>query len=169
MTAAPVVGFPIPPGDEGVDMTVAAVWGLIDAGQSDPRLGRVTRVAIDDAFNVFVALDGIFRYGKNAMRFQRDPLGIDTARTLTAILDEIEINGFALGDCVHRAILIASMVKAAGLAPFLVVVGSTPNGRFEHIAAGAIIPGVGLYPLDPQETTKPGTLPPHRRRKIYRP
>jgi len=173
MTAAPSVRFGIPLGDEGVDMTVAAVWGLIDAGQSDPRLGRLTRGAIEESErgesrDVFEALTGIFRFGKNAMRFQRDQPGIDTARTLSAILDDIERDGFALGDCVHRAILIASMVKSAGLAPFLVVVGSTPHGRFEHIAAGAIVPGIGFYPLDPQETTKPGTLPPHARRKVYR-
>lgn len=168
MTTAPSARFSLPAGDDGVDMTVAAAWGLIDAGQSDPRLPAIVAEAVGKTHNT-ESLAGIFRYAKSSMRFRQDPSGIDTMQTLTAIIDAIERDGFAVGDCVHRAILIASIVKGAGFSPFLVVVGSTPHGRFEHIAAGAILASGWLYPLDPQETTTPGTLPPYQRHKVYRP
>lgn len=154
----------LPPGDAGTDATVAAVWGLIDAAQSDPRLHGVASRALEE-FGPG-PLSAVFGFGKARVQFVRDPHGWDTMRTVTAILDDIERDGVAKGDCVHRATLLASMLVALGMTPRLVVVGAQPFGAFQHIAAAADLSGV-TYPIDPQECSAPGVLPPHKRRKVY--
>lgn len=162
----------LPAGDAGVAATVAAIQATIDHALTVER-SRLRRYAQAlDPGDLEDRRDVVERFGQSLwaflrrfVRFKRDPRGVEFVRHPGNMLDAIESDGIAKGDCDDLATLGAAIVAAAGLRPVLVTVGRRNPGRWEHIFFGIRIAEDealtrdNVYPLDPQERNPAGTWP----------
>lgn len=148
----------LPSGPAGSRATVAAILGVVHGGLHDPRLATIARQLNESAPSGMA--HSVFDWVRSRFAFASDPPGLDTAQTVTSMLDAIERDGRAVGDCVHRAILTAALLKAAGFPAFLVIVSRNPTDTsFEHVYAATGSGRYGLIPLDSQECAQPGIEP----------
>lgn len=118
----------------------AILTALAEVGADDPRLP----IAASEA--------EVFSMARSMMRYEHDPNGWDTARTIKGMIDYIEREKKpAPGDCMHRAALIAALLTRAGMGAQLLF--QSFNGqRFQHVLA---LSGAGTA-FDPQECTRLG-------------
>lgn len=159
----------LPPGDDGVAATIAAIQAVIDDAAFGPDAKRLRALAAaiaagsgassPQAFGV-----ALWQWCRRYVVFERDPEGIELVRHPGDLLDSIEAEGVALGDCDDLATLAASIIAAASMRPVLVTVGRKNPGRFEHIFFAIRLGGGELsrrtvFPLDPQERNPPGRWP----------
>ena len=159
-------------GDGGVAQTVAAIQALIDDatfGEDAERFsaiaaGLLASTRFDAAPTPIAFADRLWLWCRERVRFLKDPDGVEYIRHPSTMLDAIDRDGFALGDCDDLATLAATLIAAAGLRPVLVTVGRRRRGRFEHIFYGLRMSAdrldrASVYPLDPQEGNPPGSWP----------
>lgn len=157
----------LPKGDDGISATVAAMQALVDHAISTGR-ERLTEIVdhLQAAGNgpgsegFAIAL---YYWLERSVSFERDPDGIELVRSPLDMLDELDRDGVAFGDCDDLATLAAAIIAAAGYPPVLVTVGTRKPGRFEHVFAGirtsSKLERSGVVPIDPQEHTGPATWP----------
>jgi hypothetical protein len=137
----------LPPGLAGTDKTLREIARLIADDLKNQRL-RVYGSNILRALpnkDYLAEAKAIYRYVASHIRFQRDPIGIETVQSPLFTLR------LGVGDCDDQAALVAALALAVGLPARLRAVGYSPD-NLSHIWA-EIFAGDRWYPAD---TTEPG-------------
>lgn len=139
----------------GIAQRAAAIRALVEIGSADPRLPEYKAGPR--------SVEAIFRWADRSMVIAPDPAGIDTLRTVGAMMDAIDRDGHAVGDCMHRATLIGAVLTRSGRGCYLIFQSfwRDRSGQpiYGHVLAAeasssdASIPGVRY---DPQECESPG-------------
>lgn len=162
---SPLVVAQLPEGDKAISATIAAMRRVVmDATHSGLVRGvaRNIEAAPGDDTRFPWKVEAFLRA---AVKYQDDPPGQEMLRMPEALIDAIDTNGQAAGDCDDVAMLGASLLAVAGYRPVFIVVGRTPRtrgGRLEHVYFGymknvAAGPGPqNVVPFDPQERKPPG-------------
>lgn len=114
---------------------------------SEPTMRVVTVVNAILAGESGTPLDAvglIYRWVQSHMRYTPDataPDEVDVLHAADVLLELIERQGYAAGDCDDYVILLAAMLKALGLAPSFVVVSQRPDQLFEHVYLSVYLSG----------------------------
>ena len=165
----------LPPGDDGVAATVAAIQALVDEFMKPGARPWWLELRVDAR-----STDNPKKWGRllyywleKHVVFKKDPTGVEFVQKPVDLLRTINALGYARGDCDDMATLAAALTTWAGYRPALATVGRNKPGRFEHIfacvfmdPAGPLVPE-NLYPLDAQERTGAGIWPKVPRVKLW--
>lgn len=167
----------VPNGDASIDRTVAVMRRVVADAVQSPIVRGVARqiTATSGGAQYPYGVDAFLRDG---MTYQDDPPGEERLITPESLIDAIDVDGKARGDCDDVAMLGASLLYVAGYRPVFIVVGRAPKtigGRLEHVyfgylrnIRGPLVPA-NVFPLDPQERMRPGAWPDaYARSRIYR-
>lgn len=172
----------IPPGDLGTDCTVAAMKAVIEhAEHSEWTYRAAQRISmahedLEHALYVFL---------RDARRFVRDPRGIEHVRHPDRFLPAMLAGKRPGMDCDDLAIIGATLLRALGFTPAVVVLGRRPAPAvFHHVIYAsfddnAVRPlaqhwpdneaPAGFTPWDPQEAARvpPGRMAQAARYRVY--
>lgn len=147
----------IPPGDDGVAATIAAMQAVIDDAAADAELPRASDAR------------GVYEWCARNITFRRDPPGEET------IVHPADLIAAGAGDCDDLACLGCAMLARIGYPPCLITVGRRAAGRFEHVFFGHFNPQppqggpAPVVPMDPQEKVPFGSWPEKARRvRVWR-
>lgn len=167
----------LPPGEAGVDCTIAAMLALVHDTRDKPSAALKAAAAEIDAvasppnrWPYIAPATALYRWMRKRFRFVKDPEGVELLRHPDQMLQAMrDGGGYTDGDCDELATLAAALAIQLGLRPAFIVMDGIPSaGRFHHVFYGIIGPdGRTVTPYNPQEGTPPGQWPPASRRKIY--
>ena len=146
----------LPPGEEGVDTTVATMVKLAK-GKWGSRSAKIRAQAINivNAANVadkdyYGMAEAIHNWVRDQIRYVRDPIGSDddgftvNQETLSTP-EETAFNSMA-GDCDDKTILEMALLGSLGISSYPVVIGTLPDRRsFSHVYLHVVLPP-GNYP-----------------------
>lgn len=141
--------------ERAIAQRAEAIRALIEVGAADARLPEFKA---DPGSEV-----AVFNWGNRAMVTAPDPDGMDTIQTVGAMMDALDRDGRAVGDCMHRATLIGAALAKSGRGCFLIFQSFHRGGDgkpvYGHVLAAeasiidATRPGVRY---DPQECNGAG-------------
>lgn len=98
-------------------------------------------------------------------RFIPDPVGVELVHRPERLLDELDVQGYIVGDCDDAAVLGAALGKAVGFPARFVVLGFfTPRAPFAHVYT-ELLGDTGWFELD---VTKSENRPLPTRVKVVR-
>ena len=156
----PSLAMRLSKGDSGIRETLEAMAAaVVDELQNGTAARRVTRAVVGEETSDLGKMQRIWRFARDRVRFKPDPRRIELVRTPDRMFQIIDQAGRFDGDCDDRAVLIASMLGAAGIRPGFFVIGPDPSGPFGHVFAGGVVRGK-LIPMDPQEGFPVGSMAP---------
>jgi len=161
--------MPIAQGDDGIHQTIGAMAAMVLWASQTPQVRRVA-AKLDRTSDFDSSLWMFLRHG---MRFRADPPGSEMLQSPIMLLGQIKPGAKAVGDCDDRAMLGASILKAAGRYPVLVTCGLFAKGRFQHVYYGRMINPNGtltrdnVIPSDPQEGVPLGRWTRGQRERIF--
>lgn len=161
----------LPPGDQGVYCTLAAMRAVIEHAAAQPELQAIAR-----RFGQYqqAAPRRIYEWLRDSRRFRRDPRSVELLRHPCQVLAQLGAGVSPAIDCDDVAMLGASLLRALNIPRVLVVYGKDAGGPFTHVFYGTFDlsdgrgPWVenerpaGFVPWDPQEWLRvaPGQMPP---------
>ncbi|MGE0160724.1 MAG: transglutaminase domain-containing protein [Gemmatimonadales bacterium] len=151
----------IPSGSLGIEWTVWRMRRLVADAQRSPLLVETARRIVGDnpraaGFrNSTEAAEHIRAFLEGGVRFEHDPAGTELLKPPDMMLEEIELNGQAAGDCDDVAVLGAALGRAVGLPARFRLLAFRPGAPYEHVYTELLTDG-GWRELD---TTKPHQLP----------
>jgi hypothetical protein len=165
MDGPSVTTVPLPNGDAGTRKTLANMQRLVDSGSRDLVVRETAIRAIQSAgvspHNVAGQIDALFEYVRDQVSFINDPVGTEWVQAPRYTL---QVRG---GDCDDRAVLLASLLRAIGVASSFKAVAADPRNpeSFSHVYLM-----VGGRALDPTyEQNRLGTEPPFIARTLIVP
>lgn len=139
----------IPSGLDGTDATIREIIRLVDYDLKRPHLRllatRILNHATIPSKNHTREAQALYRYVVRNVRYQKDPVGLETVQSPTVTLS------VGAGDCDDHSGLIAGLGMAVGLPARLTVVGYSED-RIVHIFA-ELFAGGSWHAVD---TTEPG-------------
>jgi len=142
----------IPPGDDGVAATIAAMQAVIDDAAQNAALPPARTPG------------EVYDWCARNITFRRDPPGEES------ILHPADLIAAGAGDCDDLACLGCAMLARIWHPPCLITVGRRAAGRFEHVFFGYFLPNppaggpAPIVPMDPQEKVPFGRWPKKARR-----
>ena len=139
----------IPRGPAGTWITVQAMRVLVAQALADPLLVDSARAIVRTAPTGDAPAEAaqIRRFLSEAVRFVRDPVGVETLTSPGRMLREIATSGTASGDCDEIATLGAAVGIAVGFPARFTLFSFTPDGDWRHVFA-EIHDGRGWVELD---------------------
>lgn len=151
----------IPGGVAGVRATLKIMQRLVRQGRKDPGVVTLVERVVHPcpANDTRCEIAAIFQWVKTHIRYMRDIRDVEKINTAERTLR------VGTGDCDDMAVLLASMLEAAGNKTKFLVVGFA-SGEYEHVVTQVRL-GLGWMTLDP--TVKHATLgwiPPGITRKM---
>lgn len=127
---------PLPPGDAGVDRTVARIRPLVESAALDPAVKKFAYERVlkgpktDPSSDIFK----VARFIRRNWSFMPDPPGIELVKTPRRQIHEFNQYGYFWGDCDDASLLAAGIYKALGYENrFVVVQRKHRSGKFDHI------------------------------------
>lgn len=128
---------------------------LVRSALGDPLLDGTVRAIVSDA-GPHNAAAHIRRFLERTTRFVEDPPGVELIRTPAFMLEKVECEGYAEGDCDDVAVLGAALGLSAGLPARFVLYAFEGGALYEHVFTELMTPA-GAVELD---TTRPAQMPP---------
>jgi len=155
MVHAPVEISEIGYGDRAIYRTVSKMKEVIQRSLSSQRV----RQKAEEIVSGIVDNDqqgevrSIYQYVQKNIRYTRDPKGLEYVQTPDYLLDAVEQNKQAFGDCDDKTVLGLSLLKTIGYDVAIKVVSYLQNKKFSHV--------YGLVKFDgqwvPFDATRPDT------------
>lgn len=114
-----------------IDHRVSLLMEEISQGKRDPNVrriaGRELRKAGVQPQDWEGEADTLFEYTRQAVRYTRDPAGVELFQSPMRSLDH------AIGDCDDQVIFLGSLLQSIGHPIILRVIGLKGSDQFEHI------------------------------------
>lgn len=151
----PVQTYEIPHGDRGILRTVANMRDLVHQSLTEPLPVETAALIVAPYCCGGERAQAIRDFLLSHIVFTPDPQGYELVRTPTYLLETIQDNGYAFGDCDDVATLGASLGMAVGFPARFVLLGFSPRGPFSHVFTELVTPN-GPTELD---TTAPAQFP----------
>lgn len=134
-------GF-LPPGDAGVNKTLALMRRLVEAGAKDLTVREAAidaiRAAGVDGHDKTGQLEALFRFVRDRIYFVGDVSGVETLQSPRYTLQ------IGAGDCDDRATLLVALARSVGLRAafsFKVIAAKPGTRAFSHVYVVADIDG----------------------------
>lgn len=146
-------------GDAGTSQTLAAMHAMIQAAKRQARVREIARAIGWDRY-------ALWDWARRTVTYEADPEGVELIREPLAIIQAADRSRPVGCDCDDLAVLLGSILAAAGESPILAVVGRGKSGRrWEHVLTGYLrdprgpLSVANVLPFDPQEASEPGAWP----------
>lgn len=126
----------IPGGDIATWLTLRAMRRLVRAGVSDLLTLETAQaiVRLCPPRDVRCEAEALRGWLARNFRFTRDPALVETLRPPRRLLEQIQRDGVASGDCDDAATLGAALAACIGFVPWAVVTGfRRPGAAFQHV------------------------------------
>lgn len=138
----------IPDGPAGIAVTLAYMVAWARQYKTDPAMRALARqiIASVPEKNWTAEADAIRTYVRNTIRYTQDVYGVESLQTPPDTLQ------FGQGDCDDQALLVATLLLAAGHPARFVAFAFNGPGEYEHVYTETLI-GSRWYGL---ETTEAG-------------
>lgn len=171
-TAGGELAWTLPPGDEGVYETLAAMEAVARDAAQRSTCRAIAGVGYELTMRSWTPVR-LWTWLRDHVQFERDPARLEWlqhperfgVRALNA-----KYMGKAKGDCDDRALLGAGIALALGWPVSWKVIGAHAGGPFQHVYF--VVHGErdddGYFAVDPQETKVPGDEAPHARAHLHR-
>lgn len=139
----------IPRGAKGTRMTLSAMEKMVEQGIRDPRVVLFAQELVRNGpeYGKAAELDSILRGVRRVMRYTPDPLGVETVKTPSFIVQEIKDRGRAVMDCDDASVLTAALVRSIGTPTRFKVIKDSPT-EFTHVYLEAFLDD-GWVKVDP--------------------
>lgn len=116
--------YEIPSGDRGTKATLGMMMQLIVAGSRHPNVRDMAfKIMRPDKLKPSTSIYALREWTRLVVPFVRDPVTAEALTDPVAMVDRIDVEGRAPGDCDDAAMLVAAMALAVGFRARLVVVG----------------------------------------------
>ena len=145
----------IPGGPLGIELTIYHMRRVVRESLSDPLLLATAGAIVGPSVSPSGAARGIRAWLDARVRFLPDPLGVELLRSPALLIQTIQCEGVASGDCDDVAILGAALGLAVGLPARFVLYAFEDFGLYEHVFT-ELETEDGWLELD---TTRPDQLP----------
>lgn len=147
---APDTLLGIPDGPAGIAATLQYMQAWARQYSTDPYIRATVRQIFNGvpAKNATAEVSSIQAFVKNTVRYTMDPEGVESLQTP---LDTLE---YKHGDCDDQALLVATLLLAAGYKPRFVVFAFDGPGEFAHVYTEVLL-GRHWYGLETTEGDKP--------------
>lgn len=140
----------IPAGAAGARVTMGLMMREIARGSIDPSVRPVALHIVADARERDHAdiARRVYHWVIDHMSFRNDNFGVETLQSPAYMLQQIEANGRAYGDCDDFVILIGTLLKVLGYAVKIRVIRYEGLKEFSHVILAVMIRGRGWAELD---------------------
>lgn len=144
----------LPPGPEGVRVTLRVMADLASQAKADPLLREqaLAIVAAVPAKDRVGEARAVFEWVQRRIRYVGDVRGVETVQIPRKTLE------YEQGDCDDMATLLAALLESIGHEVRFVAMGTTP-GRFSHVFSEVLLDGDWVA-MDPTEPVAFGWRPP---------
>jgi hypothetical protein len=151
-----------------IDDRISLLMEEIAQGMRDPNIrriaGRELRKAGVESQDWEGEADAMFEYTRKAVRYTRDPRGVELFQSPPRSLDH------GIGDCDDQVIFLGSLLLSIGYPIILRVIGLKGSNQFQHIYILAGLPPdnpTQFKPYDPSQPHPAGwELPEHLRGQL---
>lgn len=132
----------IPRGPTGTRVTLSAMERLVEEGIRDPRVVLFAQGLVRNGpeYGQRTEVESILAGVRRVMRYTPDPLGVETVKSPTFLVQEINDSGRAVMDCDDASVLTAAFVRAVGIPTRFKVIKDSPT-EFTHVYLEAFIDG----------------------------
>ena len=148
--------YRIPRGNRGIRRTVRYMRRLAGQALTDPLTVETAAIIVGPSGEPGEMAYRIREFLQDRVRFIPDPLGQELIRSPRFMLERIQAQGWAPGDCDDVATLGAALGMCVGLPARFVLLSFSPTEPFSHVYA-EIANGCCWTDLD---TTAPDQFPP---------
>ena len=135
MPKTPVQYITTDHGDAGIDQTVQAMIRLIRASLGNQAVRQQAEKIISNAAqnDMEDEAEQIYNYVRDYVRFTKDPQGLEYVQTPAHMIQVIEQEGKAYGDCDDKTVLGLALLKNTGHQVAIKTTSYNPNGKFSHV------------------------------------
>lgn len=139
----------IPRGLAGTRTTLEAMDRLVRSGVQDPSVVLYAQQIVRSApeYGQRAELSSILDDVRRTMRYTLDPLGVETVKSPSFVLEEIRTRGKAAMDCDDATVWTAALVRSVGMQTRFRVIRDDPR-EYTHVYLEALADGAWV-PLDP--------------------